>query len=302
VDVVTGAFSYTGRWVADRLLAAEREVLTLSRTPAPPESQIRSAPLQFADEDALARALDGADVVYNTYWIRFERGASTFARTVANTRIFLRAARRANVGRFVHFSVTNASTGSPLPYFRGKAELEQAVAESGLSYAIVRPTLVFGPADILVNNIAWGLRRFPVFLVPGSGEYRVQPVSVADTARLAVEAGGADGNIAIDCAGPETISFAGLVRLLADAIGVGRPLVHVPPAVALAAGRAVGWARQDVLLTRDELVGLQASLLTSSEPPRGTERFGDWVAENADALGRRYVSELARNFRSHAPI
>jgi uncharacterized protein YbjT (DUF2867 family) len=302
VDVVTGAFSYTGRWVADRLLGAGREVLTLSRTPAPPGCRIRSAPLQFADEDALARALDGADAVYNTYWIRFERGASTFARTVANTRVLLCAARRANVGRFVHFSVTNASTGSPLPYFRGKAALEQAVAESGLSYAIVRPTLVFGPEDILVNNIAWGLRRFPVFLVPGSGEYLVQPVSVADAARIAVEAGGAGGDLAIDCAGPETISFAALVGLVADAIGVRRQLVHVPSEVALTAGRAVGWARRDVLLTRDELAGLQASLLTSREPPRGSERFGDWVAENADALGSRYVSELARNFRSHAPL
>jgi uncharacterized protein YbjT (DUF2867 family) len=302
MDVVTGAYSYTGRWIADRLLAAGRDVLTLSRAPAPPGSRIRSLPLQFADEAALTRALDGADTVYNTYWIRFERGSATFARTVENTKVFLRAARVASVRRFVHLSVTNASSGSDLPYFRGKAQLEQDVAASGLSYAIVRPTLVFGPEDILVNNIAWGLRRFPIFLVPGTGEYRVQPVSVADTARIAVDAGEADGDLTIDCAGPETISFLALVRLLAAAIGVSRRLIKVPPAVALAAGRVVGWTRRDVLLTRGELSGLQASLLTSSEPPRGTERFSDWVAENADSLGTTYVSELARNFRPHAPL
>lgn len=302
MDVVTGAFSYTGRWIADRLLAAGHDVLTLSRTPSPAGSPIRSAPLQFGDEQALVRALAGADTLYNTYWIRFECGSATFARAVANTRVLLRAARRVGARRIVHLSVTNASLDSPLPYFRGKAELEHEVASSGLPYAIVRPTLVFGPEDILVNNIAWGLRRFPLVLVPGRGDYRVQPVSVGDTARVAVEAGQAEEDLAIDCAGPETITFVELLRLVAAAVGVRRRFVEVPRGVALAAARAVGWARRDVLLTREELAGLQASLLTSGEPPRGSERFSDWVAENADSLGRRYVSELARNFRPYAPL
>ncbi|HET7856298.1 MAG TPA: NAD(P)H-binding protein [Gaiellaceae bacterium] len=302
MDVVTGAFSYTGRWIAERLLASGREVATLARAPRPAGSSIRSAPLQFADEEALVRALVGADTLYNTYWIRFERGAATFARAVANTRLLLRAARRAGVRRIVQLSVTNASLDSPLPYFRGKAEVDRAVASSGLSYAIVRPTLVFGPEDILVNNIAWGLRHFPLFLVPGRGDYRLQPVSVADTARVAVEAGSGEQDLVLDCAGPETITFAALVRLLAAAIGVRRRLVEVPPAVALVAGRAIGWTRRDVLLTKEELAGLRASLLTSTEPPRGSERFSEWVAQNADLLGRRYVSELARNFRPYAPL
>jgi hypothetical protein len=85
-------------------------------------------------------------------------------------------------------------------------------------------------------------------------------------------------------------------------IGVRRWLVRVPPGVALGAGRAVGWVRRDVILTRDELNGLQASLLTSREPPRGADRLSDWVRANAGTLGRAYVSELARNFRPNAPI
>jgi NADH dehydrogenase len=302
MDVVTGAFSYTGRWIAKRLLAEGREVLSLSRSPGPPESSIRWAQLQFADDEALTRSLAGADTLYNTYWIRFERGASTFERAVENTLVLLEAAKRAGVGRVVHLSVSNADSASDLPYFRWKARLERAVARCGLSYAIVRPTLVFGPEDLLVNNIAWGLRRFPVFLVPGRGDYRVQPVSVRDTARIAVDAGHDDRDVEVDAAGPETLTFEEFVRLLATELGLRRRFVHVPPSVALAAGRLVGWTRRDVILTAEELAGLRASLLTSSEEPRGSERISDWVRANADTLGNAYKSELARNFRPYAPI
>ena len=302
MDVVTGAFSYTGRWIADRLMSMGREVRTLSRSVAPPGSAVRAAPLQFTDSDALARSMTGADTLYNTYWIRFERGSSTFARAVENTRVLFDAARRAGVRRIVHLSVTNADAASPLPYFRGKARVEEELMNGGSSYAIVRPTLVFGPEDILVNNIAWGLRRAPVFLIPGSGDYRVQPVSVGDVATIAVAGGLADDDRVVDAAGPETVTFEALVRALAAAIGVRRRFWHTPPALALAAGRAVGAYRRDVILTRDELDGLTANLLTSNEKPQGTERFSDWVDANGDTLGRAYVSELARNFRPYAPL
>jgi uncharacterized protein YbjT (DUF2867 family) len=302
VDVVTGAFSYTGRWIAEELGGRGREVVTLSRSRAPVGSPIEARPLQFADADGLRRSLEGAEVLYNTYWIRFERGPSTFERAVRNTRTLFGAAAQAGVRRVVHISVTNAGATSPLPYFRGKGELEAALRESGLSYAIVRPTLVFGPEDILVNNIAWGLRHFPVFLIPGSGDYRVQPVSVRDTARIAVEAGLRDEDVEIDAAGPETLTFEQLVRLVRGAVGARARLVHAPPGLALAVAQVVGWARRDVILTREELAGLMASLLTSRNPPLGAERFSDWVVATARTLGRAYVSELARNFRPYAPL
>jgi NADH dehydrogenase len=302
VDVVTGAFSFTGRWIARRLLEAGREVVTLSRTPAPPRSEIEARRLQFADADALAHSLDGADTLYNTYWIRFERGPATFAQAVGNTRVLFGAAQRAGVRRVVHLSVTGADPASPLPYFRGKGELERDLAAGGVGHAIVRPTLVFGPEDILVNNIAWGLRRFPVFLLPRGRGYAVQPVSVQDTARIAVEAGFARSDVVVDAAGPETMSFENLVRLLAEAMGLERRYLHVPATAALAAGRLIGLTRRDVILTREELAGLRANLLTSREPPRGSDRFSDWVREHSDTLGRAYVSELARNFRPYAPL
>lgn len=301
MDVVTGAFSYTGRFIAEALLARGREVRTLSRSPAPSGSPVCAFPLRFEGE-ALAEALRGADVLYNTYWIRFERGASTFARAVANTRVLLEAARRAGVRRVVHVSVTRAAADSPFPYFRGKAFAERAVEESGLSYAIVRPTWIFGPHDILVNNVAWLLRRLPLFLVPRGEGYHVQPVAVEDVGALCVEAGGRDGDERFDAAGPETLTFAEVVRLVRGAIGSRARLVDVPPELALALARLFDVFARDVLLTREELEGLRTSLLTSDEPARGRASFTAWVERTADALGRRYVSELARNFRPYAPL
>jgi uncharacterized protein YbjT (DUF2867 family) len=300
LDVVTGAFSYTGGFVARRLLDDGVRVRTLTRRDdraSPLHGKIETAPLQFADRAALVESLRGARCLYNTYWVRFERGGTTFDRAVRNSALLFAAAAEAGVERIVHVSVTNPSEDSPLPYFRGKAQVERALAAAGPAYAIVRPTLVFGPRDILVNNIAWILRRFPVFVVPGDGSGRVQPVSAEDVAEIAVSATGA-----VDAAGPETYSFDELVRLVAAAVGRARALVHVPPSLALALGKAIGAARRDVVLTTEEVAGLQASLLVSAEPPRGRDSFREWLERNGDTLGRAYVSELARNFRPYAPL
>jgi NADH dehydrogenase len=198
----------------------------------------------------------------------------------------------------VHVSVSRPDEGSTLPYFRGKAEVERAVRESGLLFGIVRPTLVFGADDILVNNIAWVLRRFPFFVLAGRGDYRVQPVSVADVARLCVDV---RDNSTIDAAGPETFTFEELVRLVAAAVGSGARILHTSPRVMLGFGLVVGRVLGDVVLTPEELRGLMLSLLTSDAPPTGRDGFREWVAANADRLGRAYASELRRNYR-HAPL
>jgi uncharacterized protein YbjT (DUF2867 family) len=300
LDVVIGAFSYTGSFIARRLLGDGVRVRTLTRRDdlsSPLHGKVETAPLQFADRAALVESLRGARCLYNTYWVRFERGATTFDRAVRNSALLF-AAAEAGVERIVHVSVTNPAEDSPLPYFRGKAQVERALAAAGPAYAIVRPTLVFGPRDLLVNNIAWILRRFPVFVVPGDGSGRVQPVSAEDVAEIAVTTSAGT----VDAAGPEESSFAELVRAVGAAIGCRRPLVHAPLRVALALGAVVGAARRDVILTRDELEGLQASLLVSHEPPRGRESFRGWLERNGGDLGRAYVSELARNFRPYAPL
>jgi uncharacterized protein YbjT (DUF2867 family) len=293
LNAVTGAFSYTGRAIASELLARGERVRTLSRRDAPNDSlraHVEVAPLRF--DESLAASLSGATTLYNTYWIRFERGASTFDEAVARTVMLFRAAEHAGVERIVHVSVSNAERAPHLPYFRGKLRLEHWLRASGIPFSIVRPTLVFGPDDILVNNIAWILRRFPLFLVPGRGRYEVQPVSVGDTARICVDARTGE---TVDAAGPERLAFDDLVRLVRAAVGSRARVVGANASLGLALTRVAGLALRDVVLTRDEVAGLTASLLVS-DTVTGSDRFTAWVVENGDVLGRRYVSELARNF------
>lgn len=299
LDAVTGAFSFTGRAIAARLLADGREVVTLVRrdSPNPFGDRIRIAPFALDDPALLAAGLTGVDTLYNTYWIRFERGPLTFDAAVAGTLRLIDAARRAGVRRLVHVSVVNASETAPTPYFRAKARLEGHVRESGLSHAIVRPTLTYGPGDILVNNLCWVLRRLPVFGVPGDGQYRLQPVHVDDVAAIAVEAGRQTTDLTTDAAGPDTLVFDDFVRLLGSAVGRRALLVHLPPELAWAASRMLGLLVRDVMLTRTEIVELMASLLVSRQPPAGKISFRAWVNEESERLGRRYHSELDRHFR-----
>jgi NADH dehydrogenase len=299
LDAVTGAFSFTGRAIAGRLLSEGRDVVTLVRRHGAPDadSRIRTAIVTLDDGPRLIDALQGVDTLYNTHWIRFARGNVSFELAIQRTRRLLDAARRAGVRRVVHVSVVNASETAPTAYFRAKARLEADVRSSGLSYAIVRPTLTFGSRDILVNNLCWVLRRFPVFVMPGDGRYRLQPVHVDDVARIAVEAGQASADLLTDAAGPDILTFNQFVRLLADTVRSRAWLVHGPSPLSLAGSRVLGLLVRDVILTRDEVTELTASLLVSGEPPQGTIHLSDWASAHADELGRTYHSELDRHYR-----
>ena len=239
----------------------------------------------------------GAGVLYNTYWVRFGRGRTTFNQAVENSKALFEAAAKAGVGRIVHFSVANASSESRLPYFRGKGQVEEILRDTGIPYAIIRPTLVFGQGDLLLNNMAWALRRFRVFPVFGRGDYQVQPIYAEDLATQAVAVGSGSENSVADAAGPETFSFEELLRLLASAVGARVRMVHTTPSLGFALTRLVGLLLRDVVLTRDEVDGLMAGLLTSQAAPAGTTRLGDWLEDNPDILGRTYVSDFRRNHR-----
>ncbi len=299
-DAVTGATSYTGRFIAERLLGAGRNIVDLTRTPhlrQPLGEAASSAALDFDHPDRLARALDGVDTLYNTFWIRFERGPITYAWAIERSRILFTAAQRARVRRIVHISVINAAHDAPTAYFRAKATVEDALIGCGISYAIVRPTVTFGPGDILLNNLAWTLRRLPVFGIPGDGRYPIQPVHVHDIADLAVRAGSLTEAVVMDAAGPDTFSFREYLALVREAIGSRALVVPMPVGAALVAASFIGLVVRDVVLTRDEVTELQAGLMCSAAEPMGTRRLADWLATNAGSLGRRWASELDRHFR-----
>jgi len=299
LHVVTGAFGYSGKYITTRLLEAGVRVRTLTNSTQranPFGDRVEVQPFNFDHQSALIDSLCGVSLLYNTYWIRFNTKEPGFQHSVAveNTLKLFEAAKQAGVPRIVHTSITNPSEDSTLEYFKGKAVLERALKESGLSYAILRPNVLFGHEDILINNIAWTLRKLPVFGVFGDGQYRLQPMHVDDFADLAVEQGKDRTNRVIDAIGPETFTYRRLVEEIGNIIGAKRPIVSVPPAVGYAVGAVLGKLVGDVMITRDEVEGLMADLLVTSSPPAGSTRLTDWAQKHADTLGKHYASELAR--------
>ncbi len=298
--VVTGAFSYSGKYIAKRLLEKGEEVITLTNHPNRPNpfnGKIKSYPLNFANESELVASLQGTDVLVNTYWVRFDKGTNTQPKAVENTKKLVKAAVKAGVKRIVHISIANPSADSHLPYYWGKAANELAVIDSGIPYAILRPTvLVGGGEDILINNIAFLLRHLPIFFIPGNGSYGIQPVHVEDLADLTVQGVYSQENYVIDAVGPDAYTFRDLVKLVGDTIGARRLLIPVPPRMALLAAQFLSLFVDDVILTPEEVDGLMGNLLVSKEPARGKIAFKDWLLENRDIIGKKYASELKKHY------
>lgn len=296
LDLVTGAFGNTGSAIAGLLHGQGRRVRTLTNHPPAPaertDDRIDVRPLAFDDRAALAAAFDGVETFYNTFWMRTGDG-SGYDTPVARSRLLLEAAQRAGVRNIVQLSVVKPSLDSPYPYFRGKAQVEEAARATGLPVAVVRPALIFGGDSVLLHNLAWILRRAPVFGLAGDGSYRVRPVHLSDVARLCVEGGTAASHATTDAVGPERPTYAGLVTDVRDAIGSRTRLLRLPPSVVLGASKVVGLALRDQLLTREELESTMDGLADSDEPSTGTVSLHDWIADHAERLGHTYRNERA---------
>ena len=301
--MVTGAFGFTGAAIARHLVALGQEVRTLTNQlpgNSPLAGMMQAFPLDFQNPGQLAAVCHGASTLYNTYWIRFPRGPLTFDKAAENIRILVEAAEQSGVERVVHISVSHASPYSPLPYFRGKGLAEEIIRGSGMSYAILGPTLIFGSGDILLNNVAWFLRKCPFFPIPGRGDYQVQPVYVEDVASQAVALGKDQENIVAESAGPDILTYQDLVELVIKAVGGKSKPVHVPPQMALLLSNTASWLLGDVVLTRDELKGLMDGLLVAEGFPIGATGLVKWLEVDGDSLGRKYESEIKRHYRRNS--
>ena len=306
--LITGAFGYSGSYIARRLLDAGHSVRTLTRSTQRAHDLAQHVdvfPLDFEDDAALARALDGVEVLYNTYWVRFSRAGFSQTRAVENVSRLFEAAALAGVRRIVHVSITNPSIDSPYEYFRGKARMEEALRASGVPHSILRPAVLFGGADVLLNNIAWMLRHFPVFGIFGDGGYALQPIHVDDLAALAVREGGlaaeplAQPSSVIDAIGPETLTYRELVTAIGTAIGHPRRLLSVPRPVGRVFSETLGLALRDVVITDEEIGALMDGLLATDSEPAGTTRLTEWLPAHADELGSHYANELNRRRDRH---
>jgi uncharacterized protein YbjT (DUF2867 family) len=301
---VTGAFGFSGKYIARRLLNLGHEVSTLTNSPqraSPFGDSVKAFPYHFSQPHELGKSLRGVDVLINTYWVRFDHPPHfTFAQAVANVRTLFEAAKRAGVARLVHISITNPDRASELPYFRGKAEMEEHLADTGLSHAVLRPAVLFGKEDILINNIAWALRNLPVFGIYGNGHYRLRPIHVDDLAAAVVTR--IEGpNETVDAIGPETFRYRDMVEMIAREIGSRALIVPMPPWLAYQGVRLLGWMVEDVINTRDEVKGLMQEKLYVNSPPLGATKLSDWVRTERETIGRHYASELARRLRRVSP-
>lgn len=298
LDVVTGAFSYSGSALARALQATGRQVRTITGHPgrAPEGTPIDVRPLDFDDQLGLVESLSGATTLYNTYWVRFPHRTVDHEKAVANSRTLFHAARKAGVERVVHVSITHPSINSPWPYFRGKALVERALAESGLSYAVVRPAILFGGDGVLLNNIAWLLRRLPVFAIGGRGDYRIRGIHVDDLAGLCVSKGAETDDSVTDAVGPERPTFNEMVDSIRTAVGSHARVIHVPGATVPLLARVLGLALRDVLLTTEEYQAMAAGLADTDGPATGSTALSAWLAAHGEKLGLRYANELDRHF------
>ena len=298
MHVVTGALGYTGRWIAHQLLDQGEKVRTLTNAVGredPFDGKVEIHPLNFEDKDSLVESLRGADVLYNTYWVRYNHHKKNFDHEIAtrNCSILFEAAKEAGVRRIVHFSVAHPDQAPGWSYFRGKVECEENLKKVGISYAILRPTVLFGGGrNVLVNNIAWMLRYMPVFGYFGWGNYPIQPVHVRDVARMAIELGASNEDVTRDAVGPETFRYKDYIKLIARSMGVRRIIMPVPPLMGWMAGQFMGFFLKDMVITRAEIRGLMRGLVASDEEPMGVIKFSEWIEGKGDSIGRKYHNDL----------
>jgi NADH dehydrogenase len=296
---VTGSLGYSGKYITRKLLKQGHQVITLTNNPDRPNpfgDQLKIYPFNFDQPEKLAETLQSVDVLINTYWVRFDHGENTYHRAISNIRTLFRTAKQAGVRRVVHISITNPDPYSHLTYFWGKAILEQDLNASGLSYAILRPAVIFGKEDILINNIAWLLRRFPAFAIPGDGGYRLQPIFVEDLAELAVQMALKTEDTTIDAIGLETYTFKELVEMIKTTLNSKAVLFHLTPTLTYWASSLIGRFVGDVVLTKEEVIGLMDDLLVTDSPPAGETKLSEWVKENKATLGKHYANEIKRHF------
>lgn len=297
IHAVTGAFGYSGRYIAQKLLDQGHKVITLTNSPErenPFGDSLPAYRFNFDNPDLLAQTLQDVQTLYNTYWVRFNHPDFTHSQAVGNTKILFDAAQKAGVERIVHVSITNPSRDSHLEYFSGKAELEDALKETGISHAILRPTVIFGREDILINNIAWMIRRLPVVGVFGDGSYRLQPIYVEDLAELAVREGQKREDVTIDAIGPETYTFRELVEKIGETIERKPVIININPELGYWFVRFMGVVVSDQILTKPEIEGLMADLLYTDSPPAGETKLSEWMYANRKNLGREYHNEIWR--------
>lgn len=298
---ITGALGYSGRYITRAAIEHGISVRGLTNSPERDNLQnIELSPLDWNHPSSLSKSMEGCETLINTYWVRFAHGSYSHETAVENTKKLFLSAKEAGIRRIVHVSITHPDKQSTLPYFHGKAVIEEFLEELEIPHTILRPAVLFGSTpeeSILVNNIAWTLRHFPIVGYFGQGSYRLQPIHVKDFAKLALSEGRRtdSSNETIEAIGSETFTYLELLQCIRSAIGSRSLLMGIPVPAGYWASKIIGWLHNDITLTRDEITGLMEDrLAVDNVTPVGTTKLSEWIKEHASTLGINYSSELQR--------
>jgi len=308
---ITGANSYTGRYISKILLASTDtnfKIRNLTNSPNRKhdlgEKAFETMPLAYHDTSQMAKILEGTDVLFNTYWVRYnDYKGITREQSIQNSKNIVDAAKMAGVKKIVYSSHTQTSLDSPLQYIRGKAEVEQYIRESGLEYGFVKPCCIFGDTpdeSIVINNISYFMRTFPVFPVSGdASSYHLQPVHVRDLAELMVDCATdpAKTSHEVDAVGHK-FTVNELLTTIKDTLGLRRLIVnHVPIDVCYYGTKPIDLIFNDKFIERDDLLLMSSGITCSLEPPTGKRKLTDFLEKYKDTIGRRYISSNARYYK-----
>ncbi|HXR24984.1 MAG TPA: NAD(P)H-binding protein [Candidatus Binataceae bacterium] len=271
IIAIAGGSGFIGRAIVRRLAAIPGlTVRVLTRDPV--KARVRLAAegkVDFVSADVndparLATVIAGADTIINAvqfdgYPIEKPSRGLTFNRVdYGGTVSLIAATKAAGVPNFIYISGAAADERSPNPAFRAKGRAERALRDAGLAFTILRPSLVYGPEDRVVNGLAKAIRMMPVMVVPGSGQQKLRPLLVDDLAAcVALAIGGRGRNGIYEVGGPDPMTFDELVRLVMEITGHKRPIIHVPENLLLVAG-AVAEKLPGALFSRDAVAFLVA--------------------------------------------
>ena len=308
VAAVTGAWGFSGRHVAERLLTKSWTLRSISsRSPSPEDDPHDGLVRRIGythDIDRLAADLSGCRVLVSNFWSRHDRPPIghrgpwlSHLQAVEQSAVLIEAAVRAGVERLVWTSITNPGRDTDLSYFAGKAVVEQLVRRSGLRFAILRPACFFGRGGILIDNVAWAARRLPFVPIPDGPPYRIRPIHVEDYADLVAEAAASSDDYTIDAVGPDRPEFGELIHEVADATGGRAKALRLPMKACRLSYAAAGRILGETVLSNDELTGLSRNRLDSKAEPTGSTSLLAWVRTTRRELGRRFRREPGRRWR-----
>jgi len=239
--VVGGTGGLVGRSVLPEFMS-RYEIRSLHRHPVAAEgaARVEWVPVDVGRIQDWRPFLEDVDVVLNLAWYRYGN-ATRFRHLAEGLERLVEAARVAGTGRFLQVSVPPAPDRleRTLPYLAYKRRVDRAIAASGLSYRIVRPTMLFGAGDRLLGTMLRLMDRYPVFPMFGDGQYHVSPVAASDLARiLRLEAAG-DGSGTIDVGGPERYRYCDLTDLMFSYLGKRPRYWHLSPRSSVALAQLV---------------------------------------------------------------